>query len=456
MVLKICVNSQTPFIRFKLSYSELVEKYGPLPDPVNIAMFEEGVDYEYSPGGVTAMVYPLLKSLIGEGYVSEAYWVSLGVDYPTHVRADRVLISHVELEDRFRRGYASFKERLWAEIHGLGDHALPIDEYKAYVHYNAISAQKLLEYAGQVDVFETEDFQQLLVGQLIGPSAPAILRWHVPFVPEHFEGLLQRFVLKAMESFDAVVVSTRRDLEGLIRSSYHGRAYQVYPFVDPSEWSAPPESAKQEFLDLVGHKGDEKLLVLVARMDRIKSQDVAIRALSRLRRQAKLRLVLIGDGSFTSSGRGGLAHGKAQGWRAELQALAEKLGVADRVVFAGYLPKRLVEAAYSCADAVLLTSKIEGFGITVLEGWLYRKPVVVSSGAGASELVVDGSNGYVFPAGQDEKLAEKIVEALRSDSERLGENGYETCRRCHLKAAAQNMKSIYEQVSALYVGVKRN
>lgn len=455
VAVKICINSQTPFIRFKLNYSELVEKYGPLDDPVDIAMFEEGVDYDNSPGGVTAMVYPLLKSLIAEGYVSEAYWVSLGVNYPAHVKADKILISHLELEDRFRRGYASFKERLWAEIHGFGEHRLPIEEYTAYVHYNSINAQKLLEYAGKVDLFEVEDFQQLLVGQLIGPSAPAILRWHVPFVPEHFEGVLQRFILKAMEGFDAVVVSTRRDLEGLIRSSYHGRAYQVYPFVDPSEWSKPADPAKQEFLDKVGYRRDEKILVLVARMDKIKSQDVAIKAVSRLKGRENLRLVLIGDGSFTSSGRGGLAHGKAQGWRAELEGLARSLGVSDRVVFTGYMPKRLVEAAYSCADAVLLTSKIEGFGITVLEAWLYRRPVVVSTGAGVSELVVDGSNGYVFPPSDDAKLAEKILEVTRSDPDRLGENGYETSKRCHLRVAAQNMKGVYEQVSALYAQVKR-
>jgi len=450
MAIRLCINSQTPFIRFKLNYSELVEKYGLLSDPVDIKTFEEGVDYDYSPGGVTAMVYPLVRSLLAENYVSEAYWVSLGVNYPANVKVDGITVSHVELEDRFRRGYALFKERLWAEIHGLGEHKLPQEEYSAYVHYNAINAQKLLEYVGKVDLFEVEDFQQLLVGQLIGPSAPAILRWHVPFVPEHFEGVLQRFVLKAIEGFDAVVVSTRRDLEGLIRISYHGRAYQIYPFVDPSEWSNPSESAKQEFLDLVGYRKDEKLLVMVARMDRIKSHDIAIKAVSRLKEQEKLRLVFIGDGSFTSSGRGGLAHGKAQGWRSELEELARRLGVSDRVVFTGYLPKRLIEAGYSCADAVLLASKIEGFGVTILEAWLYKKPVVVSSGAGVSELIVDGSNGYVFPAGDDQKLAEKLLEALNAGGEKLGENGYETSKRCHLKVCAQNMKQVYEQVSTLY------
>jgi len=64
MPIRICINSQTPFLRFKLSYSELVEKYGVLDDPLDIRMLEEGVDYDFSPGGVTAMVYPLIRNLL--------------------------------------------------------------------------------------------------------------------------------------------------------------------------------------------------------------------------------------------------------------------------------------------------------------------------------------------------------------------------------------------------------
>lgn len=59
----ICINSQTPLIRFKLQYTELVEKYGDLPDPVPLDMLIEGEDYEMSPGGVTKIVYPLLNRM---------------------------------------------------------------------------------------------------------------------------------------------------------------------------------------------------------------------------------------------------------------------------------------------------------------------------------------------------------------------------------------------------------
>jgi glycosyltransferase involved in cell wall biosynthesis len=448
--MKVCVNSQTPFIRFNLNYAELVEKYGLLDDPLDPRLLEEGVDYDFSPGGVTAMVYPLLKEMIKSGYVSNAVWVSLGVNYPPKVKMDNILVSHVEVEDRVLKSYTAYKETLWSRLHGLEENEFSVEGYRAYVRYNSLNAEKLLDFVGEIDLFDVQDFQLLLVGQLIGPSAPVILRWHVPFKPQSLEPNTHRFILKAMEGFDTVVVSTRRDLEGLIRSAYHGRAHQIYPFIDPSEWQRPGGSATKEFSDKIGLKPDEKLLVIVARMDRVKSQDVAIRALARLKNQVKLRIALIGNGSFSSSTRGGLKHGKAGNWRNQLVELAKGLGVENQVVFLGHGTKHDIEAAYELSTAVLLTSRIEGFGITVLEGWLYRKPVVVSKGAGVSELVVDGSNGYTFTEGDDEELAQKVLNVLDSNGERMGENGYESSKHCHLNVATEKVKQVYEEAVSLY------
>ncbi|MDG6928490.1 MAG: glycosyltransferase family 4 protein [Nitrososphaerota archaeon] len=444
--MKVCINSQTPLLRFNLSYNELLEKYGWLDDPLDISSLEEGVDYGTSPGGVTAMVQPLMQYMMQKGYISDAVWVSLGVNYPPRVRLDRLLLSHIEFEERQLKEYTMFKESLWASIHGLG--ASSIAGYRSYAHYNWVSAAELLEHVGKVDIFYVQDFQQLLTGQLIGPAAPAVLRWHVPFTPENFNPLFHKFVLKAMEGFDAVVVSTRRDLEGLIKSSYHGRAHQIYPFIDPAGWEQPPPSAVSAMSERIGLGKDEKLLLMVARMDRMKSHDTAIRALARL--PGRVKLVLIGNGSFSSSRKGGLGHGKGSAWRAELELLAKDLHVEDRVVFLGYVTQEELRAAYSLASAVVLTSKVEGFGIAVLESWANRKPVVVSSGAGASELVVDGSNGYTFPAGDDEQLAQRLNQALGAKGDAMGTVGYETAKQCTLDLAAERERAVLEETAARY------
>jgi glycosyltransferase involved in cell wall biosynthesis len=291
----------------------------------------------------------------------------------------------------------------------------------------------------------------LVSGGLIGPPAPAVIRWHVPFVPERLPFLTHRAVLKWMEGFDAVVVSTRRDLEGLIKSAYRGRAHQVYPFLDPDAWKTrPTQSGVEETVRKIGLKPDEKLLLMVARMDRIKSHDVAIRALSHIKNQGKFRLVFIGNGSFSSSSKGGLGHGKGALWRAELESLARDLKLEDSVTFLGHSSNDELKASYSLASSVLLTSVSEGFGLSVLEGWLNKKPVVVSTGAGSSELVVDGSNGFTFPAGDDRKAAECILKSIQSSSEKYGENGFETAKQCHISVAADREKAIFEEAISIY------
>ena len=109
-----------------------------------------------------------------------------------------------------------------------------------------------------------------------------------------------------------------------------------------------------------------------------------------------------------------------------------------------------MKAFYSLSSSVLLTSISEGFGISVLEGWINKKPVVVSTGAGSSELVVDGSNGYTFPAGDDFKAAECILKSVGSGTDKLGENGFETSKQCHISVAAEREKAIFEEAMSIY------
>ena len=437
-------------MRFKLTYNELIDKYGSLPDPVSIEELEEGVDYDYSPGGVTAMVYPLVKRMMKQRYLSKVIWVSLGVNYPPRVKFGDILVDHVEVPDSVLRDYTLFKENLWSQIHGLSGELSFDRGYEAYSRFNWSNAEKLLELRTETDVFYVQDFQLLMTGGVISPPAPAILRWHVPFTPDKLPHLTHRAVIKWIEGFDAVVVSTRRDLEGLIKSGYRGRAHQVYPFVDPEDWKTHATAASiDDVKDKIGLNSEENLLLVVARMDRIKSQDVGIRALSHLKNRGQFRLAMVGDGSFSSSKSGGLGHGKGGRWRAELEGIVKDLGLQHQVSFLGHLSREELRAAYSLSSLVLQTSNLEGFGISVLEGWLNKKPVVVSKGAGVSELVVDGSNGYTFPAGNDQEAAEAILKA-QAGGEKLGENGLETSKQCHIDVAVDREKTVLEEAISIY------
>lgn len=446
--LKICINTQTPPVRFMLSEPELTRKYGKLEDPLRLSKLVRGVDYDYSPGGVTASVPSLVERMMSDGFIRDPVWISLGINYPSRALLGRMTISHLELDVKGLKEYSTFKETLWQLIHGLGDAKFSSGEYLGYVRYNWANADALLRRVDDVDAYFIQDFQLLLTGQLIGVSAPAVLRWHVPFRPENL-GRLRRFILKAIEGFDSVVVSTRRDLEGLIRTSYHGHAHQIYPNIDPAQWPRVPDSATDRLRARIGLKEDQEMLLMVARMDPIKSQDVAIRALARLKSK-RPKLLFIGNGSFSSSKSGGIGHNKAALWQKKLQILAKDLKVSDQVVFLGHATDEELKSAYALSSATLLPSAIEGFGLTTVESWVNKKPVVVSKGAGASELVVEGSNGFTFEPGDDATMADGILKSLGTMNEKLGENGFETAKQCFVGEASEKVRSVLEQAMAGY------
>ncbi|RLG92599.1 MAG: glycosyltransferase family 1 protein [Candidatus Hecatellales archaeon] len=448
--IKLCVNTQTPLVRFKLNYEEILEKYGYLYEPINLKDLVENEDYQFTPGGVAEMTYAILKRFMVRGLVSSPKWVSLNPNAPLEVFHEGVHIYNVQLPSFYVPRYTGFKEGIWREIHGLGKMEIRKEEYEAYAYYNWLCTQTMLKFLPDIDIFWIHDFQQLQVGSMIGPSAPTIFRWHIPFKLEHVSPRLRNFIMKNMESYDAVIVSTKRDLEGLIRAGYHGKAYQIYPYVDPEKWGKVNGKKLDETLSKYGIMEDEKVILVVARMDRVKGQDTAIKALPIVKKEnPNTKLLLVGDGSFTSTS---LGHSKGENWRRELKKLAEELKVEDSVKFLGYVDEEELKCLYMRADVVLLPSLMEGFGLTVVEAWNYRKPVVVSRGAGSSELIIENVNGLTHNPQDYRELAGKISYLLgnEEDALRMGEVGYETSKQCSISVAVERLKTVFESVIKSY------
>lgn len=118
--------------------------------------------------------------------------------------------------------------------------------------------------------------------------------------------------------------------------------------------------------------GDSLRLLTVARIDRQKNQRVVIEALAR-------------HSGMTATFVGPVTQ---EDYLAELQECAERLGVAARVEFRGPLApgSAALAAAYHGADAFVLPSRHEPFGIVVLEAWAAGLPVIASDVGGLGRL----------------------------------------------------------------------
>lgn len=161
---------------------------------------------------------------------------------------------------------------------------------------------------------------------------------------------------------------------------------------------------------------------IVANLRPLKRIDTAIRAVAHLSRlQPAPHLVVAGA---DRPGRTSNSH------RAELEDLANSLGVLERVHFAGPVedPMPLLAAC----DVAALCSDTEGLSNSVIEYMLAGKPVLCTPVGGNSELVDEGRTGYFFDVGDDSVLAERLA-SLFLDRPRLQRMGVlarsETCFR---------------------------
>jgi UDP-glucose:(heptosyl)LPS alpha-1,3-glucosyltransferase len=75
--------------------------------------------------------------------------------------------------------------------------------------------------------------------------------------------------------------------------------------------------------------------------------------------------------------------------------MAESLGIDDRIVFAGVTDE--IETYYLASDIFVMPSRMDTFGLVVLEAMAAGLPVVISSTVGAADIVVHGENGFILP-----------------------------------------------------------
>ena len=155
------------------------------------------------------------------------------------------------------------------------------------------------------------------------------------------------------------------------------------------------------------------VIMLPGRLARWKGHAVLIEAMARLRNRDALCL-MVGGGNDT--------------YRAEMEALAAKLGIADRVRFAGDC--RAMPAAYAQADIVVSASTDpEAFGRVSVEAQAMARPIIASAHGGSVETVADlvrmpdSGTGWLTPPGDVEALADVLDRALALSPEARGRIG---------------------------------
>jgi N-acetyl-alpha-D-glucosaminyl L-malate synthase BshA len=172
----------------------------------------------------------------------------------------------------------------------------------------------------------------------------------------------------------------------------------------------------------------QKVLLHVSNFRPVKRVLDVVRIFERVTREVDAVLLMVGEGPERSSA----------------QALARRLGLADRLRFLG--TRQDVEDVAALADVFLLPSELESFGLSALEAMAAGVPVVGSDAGGLPEVVKHGESGYLLPVGDVEGMAARTIEVLRDD-ERRREIG-EAAR--HRVASLFDADRVVAQYEAVY------
>jgi len=294
---------------------------------------------------------------------------------------------------------------------------------------------------GPVDVFHSPDFTLPPVWR-----ARAVLTVHdLSFlrVPECFTGALRRYlervVPRSVRRADHVIAdshSTKRDLVELLGTPA-GKVTVIHSGVEPRFRPITDRAA----LGPVRQRYDlpERFIISVGTLQPRKNFATLVEAFARLKSETgnwkpgarSLKLVIAG-------GRGWLYE--------EIFARVEALGLQGDVLFPGFVADEDLPALYNLAEAFVLPSLYEGFGLPPLEAMACGTPVVTSNVSSLPEVV--GDAGLMVEPADVESLAAAIERVLEDGGLRreMVQRGLARAKEFTWERAARRLLGVYTRM----------
>lgn len=193
----------------------------------------------------------------------------------------------------------------------------------------------------------------------------------------------------------------------------------------------------------LGLPADEPIVLFVGRIDPIKGIDTLLCAAAALDRVGIKATFLFVGGDLDAAGQ-------PVGPLRNVVAEASRLGVADRFRFVGSQPQEQLPVFYGTADAVVVPSRYESFGLVAVEAMACGRPVVASRAGGLTFTVEDGRTGYLAPIGDFGLFADRLARILNDPAlrDRLGANAHESAQRFAWTSVADSVLHVYERLSS--------
>ncbi|MFC5831361.1 glycosyltransferase [Nonomuraea insulae] len=194
---------------------------------------------------------------------------------------------------------------------------------------------------------------------------------------------------------------------------------RFHPHAEPKAWA-------RRMFDLP----DRPTALFVGRLDEEKRLDELIRALPMILNETDAQVALVGKGNQ----------------RGELERLARRIGVGERVFFLGFVADENMPQAFAAADVFAMPGVAELQSIATLEAMASGLPVVAANAMALPHLVEE--NGYLFEPGDVVSLARHLTTILTDDGlrTRLGKSSRELALTHDDQSSLARFERIYDEV----------
>ena len=179
-------------------------------------------------------------------------------------------------------------------------------------------------------------------------------------------------------------------------------------------------------------KKTDKIVLFLGRLTLQKGPDYFIYSAKKvLEHEKNVKFIVAGTGNMEAS----------------LIEKAIELGIADKVLFAGFLAQDDVERAYKMADVYVMPSVSDPFGITALEAMKNKTPIIVSKQSGVSEVVKHCLKVDFWDVNE---ISSKIIALLRYKSlhESLKESSYDEVKKFNWDVPAEKCIQVYNELTS--------
>lgn len=272
------------------------------------------------------------------------------------------------------------------------------------------------------DIVHTHNPGPLLYGTITAKLAgvPVVINTRHGRAPKH----ANRFIWSMNTAIVAISVDAKNEL--LKNNSINpGKVSVIHNGIDLDAFKS--RVSQQEVKKTLGLESSY-VIGTVSRLSREKDQFDLIRAFAMIASfEPMIRLVFAGDGPLKD----------------ELAALADNLGIKDKIVFLGFRDD--VNTILQAFDIFVLSSLHEGISLSLLEAMGSGLPVIATNVGGNPEVVVDGETGILVPPQDPEKMAEAIMKILKNP-DLANKMGHAGRKRVEEKFSLDRMVREYEAI----------